>query len=74
MLLWLWLRLAAAGLIGPLAWELPYATGAAIKIKKNVVQAKMCHLARRHSVHITGDTIEAGLCQFPVLPYPILAP
>ena len=26
MLLWLWCRLAAAALIGPLAWELPYAT------------------------------------------------
>jgi len=30
-LLWLWHRLAAAALIGPLAWELPYATGAALK-------------------------------------------
>jgi len=34
-LLWLWHRLAAAALIRPLAWELPYATGAAVKkIKK----------------------------------------
>ena len=34
-LLWLWGRLAAVALIGPLAWELPYATGAALKsIKK----------------------------------------
>ena len=32
-LLWLWCRLAAAALIGPLAWELPYAEGAALKIK-----------------------------------------
>ena len=32
-LLWLWYRLAAAALIRPLAWELPYATGVALKKK-----------------------------------------
>ena len=34
--LWLWLRHrpAAIARIGPLAWELPYATGAALKKKK----------------------------------------
>ena len=31
MLLWLWCRPAAAAPIQPLAWELPYATGAALK-------------------------------------------
>ena len=31
-LLWLWYRLAAAALIGPLAWEPPYASGVALKI------------------------------------------
>ena len=30
-LLWLWCRPAAVTLIGPLAWELPYASGAALK-------------------------------------------
>ena len=30
-LLWLWHRLAALALIGPLAWELPYAVGRALK-------------------------------------------
>ena len=30
-LLWLWCRLAATALILPLAWELPYAAGAALK-------------------------------------------
>ena len=30
-LLWLWCRPAAVALIRPLAWELPYATGAALK-------------------------------------------
>ena len=33
-LLWLWCRLAATGPIQPLAWEPPYATGAAPKKKK----------------------------------------
>ena len=32
--LWLWHRLAAVAPIQPLAWELPYATGAALKRKK----------------------------------------
>ena len=30
-LLWLWCRPAAIVLIGPLAWELPHAAGAALK-------------------------------------------
>ena len=34
MLLWLWCRLAAIALIGPLAWEPPYAVGSALKSKK----------------------------------------
>ena len=34
-LLWLWFRLAAAAPIRPLAWELPYAAGVALKRKKN---------------------------------------
>ena len=33
-LLWLWCRLAAAAWIGPLAWELPYAAGMALKREK----------------------------------------
>ena len=33
-LLWLWSRLAAAAPIQALAWELPYATQAALKSKK----------------------------------------
>ena len=32
-LLWLWCRPAAAALIRPVAWELPYATGLALKEK-----------------------------------------
>ena len=33
-LLWPWCRPAAAALIGPLAWEFPYAVGLAVKRKK----------------------------------------
>ena len=33
--LWLWHRLAATGPIRPLAWETPYATGAALKRQKD---------------------------------------
>ena len=33
LLLWLWHRAAAVALIQPLAWELPYAAGAALKSK-----------------------------------------
>ena len=33
-LLWLWHRPAATAPIRPLAWELPYATGVALKIQK----------------------------------------
>ena len=31
VLLWLWYRLVAIALIGPLGWELPYAMGVALK-------------------------------------------
>ena len=33
-LLWLWRRPVAAALIGPLAWEPPYAAGAALEQAK----------------------------------------
>ena len=32
--LWLWYRLAAVALIGPLAWEAPYAVDVTLKGKK----------------------------------------
>ena len=40
-LLWLWPRLAAAALIGPLAWKLPYAIGVALKSKKKTMKIKV---------------------------------
>ena len=39
-LLWLWCRLAAAVLIRPLAWEPPYAAGAALKDKMKAHDTK----------------------------------
>ena len=39
-LLWLWCRLAAAALIRPLAWELPYALGVALKRKNKKPKTK----------------------------------
>ena len=44
-MLWLWHRLTAAALIRYLAWELPYATGAALKRKKE----------KNNSVRLTSD-------------------
>ena len=38
VLLWLWRRLAATAPIGPLAWEPPYATGAAQEMAKRQKQ------------------------------------
>ena len=40
-LLWLWCRLAASALIHPLAWEPPYAAGAALKRKRNFLAVPM---------------------------------
>ena len=47
-LLWLWCRLVAVALIQPLAWELPYAVGAALK-RKSVVQFLRYTLANSES-------------------------
>ena len=41
-LLWLWRRPVATALIRPLAWEPPYAAGAALKSKK---KRKVCQAA-----------------------------
>ena len=39
-LLWLWCRPAATALIRPLAWELPYAVGAALEKTKIKIKNK----------------------------------
>ena len=44
-LLWLWCRPVGAAPNGPLAWEHPYAAGAALKYKKTEKKKKkFCHL------------------------------
>ena len=44
-LLWLWRRQVATALIGPLAWEPPYAVGVALaKGKKTKKKKKKFHL------------------------------
>ena len=54
-LLWLWCRPAAAALIGPLAWEPPYAMGAALeKAKRQKTKQKKTMpanvVSRKHNV------------------------
>ena len=39
-LLWLWHGLAATAPVEPLAWKLPYATGAALKKEKENISQK----------------------------------
>jgi len=50
-LLWLWYRLAATALLRPLAWESPYAVGAALeKAKRHThTQTKNKVVLRGHS-------------------------
>ena len=43
VLLWLWYRPAAVALIQPLAWELPYAKGVALKKKRRKKYVFVCH-------------------------------
>ena len=40
VLLWLWCRVTAAALFQPLAWDLPYAVGAALKKPKKKKKKK----------------------------------
>ena len=44
VLLWLWCRLAAVALIRPLAWELPYVAGMAIKNRKQKPKILSCRI------------------------------
>ena len=49
-LLWLWRRPAAAALIRPLAWEPPYAAGAALKRpEKKITENRNIHLSYSYS-------------------------
>jgi len=59
----LWCRPAAAAPIRPLAWELPYATGVALKRKKKKVLKKMSRLA----IDQRTRTLNSKRMQFPIL-------
>ena len=55
-LLWLWRRPAAGAPISPLAWEPPYATGAALKRQKKKAPGdkdRVCYL------HVSGPSLSA---------------
>ena len=47
-LLWLWCRPAAVALTGPLAWEPPYAVGAALEKAKRAKKKKEKKKEKQH--------------------------
>ena len=49
-LLWLWRRPAAVALIGPLAWEPPYAAGAAQEMAKRQKESKNLECQRHRRI------------------------
>ena len=66
MWLWLWCRLTDAAPFRPLAWELPYAAGAALKSKKKEgrkerkgrkrkKENKKTNISETHRAKSTGD-------------------
>ena len=64
-LLWLWCRLAAVALIGPLAWEPPYAMGVALKNKKQKKRVREGDLLEKDHPKPTpsGWTSSLTLCE-----------
>ena len=46
-LLWLWRRLAAVAPVVPLAWELPYATGVALKRGGNQFEMRFSFYSKK---------------------------
>ena len=60
-LLWLWCRPAATAPIRPLAWEPPYATGAALKRQTNKQINKVVKvLERKHRMVATRASCRRG--------------
>ena len=55
-MLWLWCRPAAAALIHPLAQELPYATGAALKKKKKKKRKK--ERKKKTNLDVVGERMK----------------
>ena len=63
VLLWLWHRLTAAAAIRPLAWELPYATSAALKKQKKKKERKKKEIMGPGSQHPEVEGMRNGQCQ-----------
>ena len=55
-LLWLWCRLAAVALIGPLVWEPPYVMGAALKKQRDQTKPNTPHVfIHTHTMVLSGS-------------------
>ena len=61
-LLWLWYMLAAVALIQPLAWELPYAVGAALRSNQSVNQFINKISIKHRDIHINYQIKEKNFC------------
>ena len=59
VLLWLWCRPAATAPIQPLAWEPPYAAGAAQKKKKKVMISQIAVSVASRSLEIDGTKFKS---------------
>ena len=60
MLLWLWSRLVAAALIGPLVWELPHASGAVLKKQKEKQESAVTLPERLKLTRMGEDAEQRG--------------
>ena len=71
-LLWLWCRLAAIALTRPLAWELPYAKGAALekakRQNKTKQKKKQTHVFTHVFTKSNIDVLKFPPC-YPMVPW-----
>ena len=58
-LLWLWRRLASIAPIRTLAWEHPYATGAALEKAKKDTHTKKKEILRDYCIFSTGKYVKS---------------
>ena len=75
-LLWLWCRLAAVALIGPLTWDPPYAAGVALKSKNKQTKKNNHYLGGlylkasfnlKFILSIPELSSHLGICKFTLL-------
>ena len=60
-MLWLWYTPAVTALIGPLAWEPPYAVGVALKRQKKKKKRKKLHNLYVEEAELEPNRVQA-LC------------